>query len=236
MLRYRLRISDFWVDMDAEFFCALSIENTMTEKSPQNSADVSKQFLDLVGEYWAIPHLSGKPLSHVLFPGLLLSTITFGHAAQQVAGAKGTGAKNAVVAVADATEEPQPKSALSPKSGSNPTNNNSSGKSATSSATGGAKSDTASDADSERWREGHRVENMNAQMTILESERFLASLNNGEHSMIVLENLALQRIAEAIKIDSSDSRWVISGRITEFRDQNYLWIERATRAAKIANQ
>jgi len=195
----------------------------MTDKSPRDSAEASRQFLGLGGEYWAISHLSGKPLTHVVFPGLLLSTMTFGHAAQQVAGAKGS-----AVAVTEVTEEP--------KSAATPASSSPSGKAVVSSATAGVKNDSGGAEGLERWREGHRVENANAQLTILESERFSASLNNGERSLIVLENLALQRIAEAMKIDSSDSRWVISGKITEFREHNYLWIERATRAAKIANQ
>ncbi|MEY4565510.1 MAG: hypothetical protein RLY14_480 [Planctomycetota bacterium] len=203
----------------------------MTDKSSQDSSDISEQLRGLVAEFSAISHLSCKPLTHAVFPGLLLSTITFGHAAQQVGDAK-----NAAVAVAEVTEGTQSKTASNPKPASNSTKNNSSGKGITASPAGGAKSDAGLNQDLNRWREGHRVENMNAQMSILESERFSASFNNGERSLIVLENLALQRIAEAMKIDSSDSRWVISGKITEFRDQNYLWIERATRAAKIANQ
>lgn len=207
------------------------MNNAMTDKSSQDPSDVSKQLRGLVGEYWAISHLSCKPLTHAVFPGLLLSTITFGHAAQQVGGAK-----NAAVAVTEVAEGTQPKSASNPTPVSTPANNNPSSKGVTSTASGGAKGDAGLSQDLNRWREGHRVENMNAQMSILESERFSASLNNGERNLLVLENLALQRIADAMKIDSSDSRWVISGKITEFRDQNYLWIERATRAAKIANQ
>jgi hypothetical protein len=199
------------------------LKNNMADKSPQDSSEASKQFLGLVGEYWAISHLSGKPLTHVVFPGLLLSTITFGHAAQQVGGAK-----SAAVAVTEVAEEP--------KSATTPATSSPSGKPVMSPANAGAKNDSGVDQGLGRWREGHRVENMYAQLSILESERFSASLNNGERSLIVLENLALQRIAEAMKIDSSDSRWVISGKITEFRDHNYLWIERATRAAKIADQ
>jgi hypothetical protein len=70
---------------------------------------------------------------------------------------------------------------------------------------------------------------------ISETERFLAALSS-EKGLTTLENLALERIADAMRVDSADNRWVVTGRVTEFRGQNYLWIERATRAAKIAGQ
>lgn len=89
--------------------------------------------------------------------------------------------------------------------------------------------------DSSRWREGHRVENATVTFQVSEAERFLLTLN-GEKGLTALENLALERIADAMRIDSADNRWVVTGRVTEFRGQNYLWIERATRAAKIAGQ
>lgn len=89
--------------------------------------------------------------------------------------------------------------------------------------------------DTSRWREGHRVENATVTFQVSEAERFVLSLN-GEKGLTALENLALERIADAMRIDSADNRWVVTGRVTEFRGQNYLWIERATRAAKIAGQ
>lgn len=89
--------------------------------------------------------------------------------------------------------------------------------------------------DTTRWREGHRIENVTATLQISDTERFTASIDS-ERNLVVLENLSLERIAEAMKIDSSDNRWTVYGRVTEFRGQNYLWIERATRAAKISAQ
>ena len=59
---------------------------------------------------------------------------------------------------------------------------------------------------------------------------------NAEKELVALENLSLERIADAMRVDSADNRWVVTGRITEFRGQNFLWIERATRAARIAGQ
>jgi hypothetical protein len=89
--------------------------------------------------------------------------------------------------------------------------------------------------DTTRWREGHRIENVTATIEVSETERFTASIDS-ERNLIILENLSLERIAEAMKIDSSDNRWTVHGRVTEFKGQNYLWLERATRAAKISTQ
>lgn len=89
--------------------------------------------------------------------------------------------------------------------------------------------------DTTRWREGHRLENVTVTFQISETERFLVALSS-EKGLTALENMALERIADAMRTDSADNRWVVTGRITEFRGQNYLWIERATRAAKIAGQ
>lgn len=98
-----------------------------------------------------------------------------------------------------------------------------------------AVKDSEKGKDTSRWREGHRVENATVTFQVSEAERFLLTLN-GEKGLTALENLALERIADAMRIDSADNRWVVTGRVTEFRGQNYLWIERATRAAKIAGQ
>ena len=89
--------------------------------------------------------------------------------------------------------------------------------------------------DSSRWREGHSIENSTATFTISEAERFMVNVN-AEKELVALENLSLERIADAMRVDSADNRWVVTGRITEFRGQNFLWIERATRAARIAGQ
>lgn len=46
----------------------------------------------------------------------------------------------------------------------------------------------------------------------------------------VLENLALQRVAQMIQQDPSDNRWMISGTITEFFGENRLIVVFAVRA------
>jgi hypothetical protein len=48
--------------------------------------------------------------------------------------------------------------------------------------------------------------------------------------LIVLENLALQRVAQTIMQDPTDDRWAISGVITEYFDENRVLISTAVRA------
>lgn len=49
-------------------------------------------------------------------------------------------------------------------------------------------------------------------------------------SMIVVENLMLGRIVSAIEEDSNDDHWTITGRITEFQEDNRLMLTTAHRA------
>jgi hypothetical protein len=49
-------------------------------------------------------------------------------------------------------------------------------------------------------------------------------------SIILTENLMLQRVAEAIRANPSDDQWVVSGEITEFFDENRLIIRTAQRS------
>ena len=48
--------------------------------------------------------------------------------------------------------------------------------------------------------------------------------------VVVAENLMLQRIVEAIRIDGADDRWTVSGRLTEYFDENRLQLQTAERA------
>jgi hypothetical protein len=48
-------------------------------------------------------------------------------------------------------------------------------------------------------------------------------------TIILAENLMLQRIVEAVIADPADDQWTISGEITEFRNQNRLRIQTAQR-------
>lgn len=57
-----------------------------------------------------------------------------------------------------------------------------------------------------------------------------AQINQGTNQTIVLaENLMLQRIVEAVVADPTDDCWTISGEIMEFRNQNRLLIDTAQR-------
>lgn len=48
--------------------------------------------------------------------------------------------------------------------------------------------------------------------------------------VLVVENLMLQRIAEAIRADGSDDRWTVSGEVMEYFNENQLLIRTAQRA------
>ena len=48
--------------------------------------------------------------------------------------------------------------------------------------------------------------------------------------VLVIENLMLQRIAEAIRADGSDEHWTVSGEVTEYFNENQLLIRTAQRA------
>lgn len=49
-------------------------------------------------------------------------------------------------------------------------------------------------------------------------------------TLILNENLALQRVVEALRADSSDDRWIISGEITEYFNENRMTIRTAQRS------
>ena len=48
--------------------------------------------------------------------------------------------------------------------------------------------------------------------------------------VLIVENLMLQRLVEAIRVDPSDDGWTISGEVIEFFDQNRLIIRTAQRS------
>ncbi|GAB5401832.1 MAG: hypothetical protein Aurels2KO_00630 [Aureliella sp.] len=50
--------------------------------------------------------------------------------------------------------------------------------------------------------------------------------------MSALQNLASQRILKAVIEDAQDTAWVVSGKVTEFKGRNYLFITRAQRGVK----
>ncbi|WP_236621337.1 hypothetical protein [Rhodopirellula sallentina] len=52
-------------------------------------------------------------------------------------------------------------------------------------------------------------------------------------SMVVIENLMLDRIARAIDEDPEDDYWVITATVTEFQDENRLMLLTAKRARRL---
>ncbi|QDV12131.1 hypothetical protein CA51_20070 [Rosistilla oblonga] len=46
------------------------------------------------------------------------------------------------------------------------------------------------------------------------------------------ENLALQRIVHSLRRDHADTHWTVDGTITEFMDENFLQLSRATRTSQ----
>lgn len=61
-------------------------------------------------------------------------------------------------------------------------------------------------------------------------ERLIVELAQGQ-TFVVLENLAAERILEAIYEDPTDRNWSVSGMVTEFQDQNFLLLNRVNRSS-----
>ena len=55
------------------------------------------------------------------------------------------------------------------------------------------------------------------------------SSGNG-NQWVLMENLMLQRIVHAVRSDSIDDKWIVTGKITEYFDDNYLLLESAKRS------
>jgi hypothetical protein len=77
-------------------------------------------------------------------------------------------------------------------------------------------------------REGARVEAKRAKCRVA-GERLLIEFDDGR-TLDALANLAAQRVFQACRDDSTDSEWIISGKITEFQNMNYLLLESVLRA------
>ena len=57
-----------------------------------------------------------------------------------------------------------------------------------------------------------------------------AKQDDGTHLVLIAENLMLQRIVEAIREDELDTSWEVTGKVTEYFDENRLTIITAQRA------
>jgi hypothetical protein len=77
-------------------------------------------------------------------------------------------------------------------------------------------------------REGARVEAKRAKCRVA-GERLLLEFEDGR-TLDALANMAAQRVFQACRDDESDSEWIVSGKITEFQNMNYLFLESVLRA------
>jgi len=79
-------------------------------------------------------------------------------------------------------------------------------------------------------REGTRLETVPGR--VIEVGRRWAFVSDQEQTTFrLLENLALERIARAIRLEPGDDHWAVSGTLTEFSGQNYLLLQVVTRAS-----
>ena len=80
-------------------------------------------------------------------------------------------------------------------------------------------------------REGSRISNLPA-VCRSSGERLLVSFEEDSKAVIALENLAAQRILQAVLDDVADAHWIVGGQITEFQDRNYILLDRVIRQPK----
>lgn len=77
-------------------------------------------------------------------------------------------------------------------------------------------------------REGSRIESRKA-ICRLSGDR-LALTFDETRTLEALPNLAAQRVLQACREDTSDSQWIVSGKLTEFQNHNYLLLDHVVRA------
>ena len=83
-------------------------------------------------------------------------------------------------------------------------------------------------------REGARLE---SRLMVVRSSGEILTLEteDDKQSFEALENLALERILQAVRADSNDKRWLITGQVTEYRGRNFILLERVSRAPRASN-
>lgn len=82
-------------------------------------------------------------------------------------------------------------------------------------------------------REGARIESVAVRIRVV-GETLVFSFD-GKEPIEGLENLALHRIFQALQDDPNNDRWIVTGQITEFRERNYLLLEKVVRASESAS-
>lgn len=82
-------------------------------------------------------------------------------------------------------------------------------------------------------REGSRITNRPA-VCRSSGERLIVNFDGADSSksIVALENLAAQRILQAVADDIEDGNWIVGGQITEFQDRNYILLDRVIRQTK----
>ncbi|HEY2411364.1 MAG TPA: hypothetical protein VGI40_03940 [Pirellulaceae bacterium] len=78
---------------------------------------------------------------------------------------------------------------------------------------------------SERLREGTKLVDVVGTFQSAGGDSISFSRDGGKESFRVLENLALQRVGQALDLNAK--HWVVSGVITEYRGANYLLLTKA---------
>ena len=80
-------------------------------------------------------------------------------------------------------------------------------------------------------REGARIE---SKLMVVRStgDTLILEAEEDKQSFEALENLALERVLQAVRADSGDKRWLVTGQATEYRGRNYILLERASRAPR----
>ncbi len=85
------------------------------------------------------------------------------------------------------------------------------------------------DAAQQRVREGSRL--MEEQGSFVPAGDRYLFMTADQARFVVLENLALQRIALALSEPQTAPTWTVTGIVTEFRGANYLLVTRAVMAS-----
>lgn len=80
-------------------------------------------------------------------------------------------------------------------------------------------------------REGTRIAGLVGSFREI-SRRWTFMADDGKTAYRLLENQSLERICRAVAEDPQDTRWKVSGVLTEFMDENYLLLDRTQRATK----
>lgn len=81
-------------------------------------------------------------------------------------------------------------------------------------------------ASGERQREGTRLTDVSGRFE-LAGDRITFHPASGRESYRLLENLALERVAQVLSESRAKQDWTVSGTLTEFRGANYLLLTKA---------